>query len=130
MNERFDRGVAAIDGLGGGYQAIFEPMADVAPDLSRFVAEFAFGDLYSRPGLAPPQRQLLTIATLIALGGTDRQLSFHIGAALHVGVEPQTIVETIYHCLAYVGFPRTVNAMHTAKEVFAKRGLLPLKAER
>ncbi|GAB2974600.1 carboxymuconolactone decarboxylase family protein [Actinosynnema sp. NPDC050801] len=127
MNERFDRGVAAIDALGGGYEAIFAPMADIAPDLSRFVAEFAFGDVYSRPGLAPKDRQLLTIAALIALGGVESQLKFHIGAALNIGVEPKSVVETILHCLPYVGFPRTVNAMRLAKEVMADRGLLPIE---
>lgn len=127
-NERFERGVAAINGLGGGYEAIFEPMADIAPDLSRYVAEFAFGDLYTRPGLVPRQRQLLTIAALIALGDTAPQLRYHIGGALNVGVEPSAIVETILHCLAFVGFPHTVNAMQTAKKVFAERGLLPLGA--
>ncbi|HKS50141.1 MAG TPA: carboxymuconolactone decarboxylase family protein [Amycolatopsis sp.] len=126
-HERFERGVAAIDGLGGGYEAIFKPMADIAPDLSRFVAEFAFGDLYSRPGLEPPQRQLLTIAALAALGGVEPQLKFHINAALNVGVEPAIIVETLLHCLSYVGFPRTVNAVTTAKAVFAERNLLPVK---
>jgi 4-carboxymuconolactone decarboxylase len=126
-NERFERGAAAIDGLGGGYEAIFRPLADVAPDLGRFVAEFAFGDLYSRPGLEPPQRQLLTIAALTALGGCEPQLTFHIGAALNVGVEPATIVETLLHTLAYAGFPRTVNAVATAKQVFAERGVLPVR---
>ncbi|HEX3781631.1 MAG TPA: carboxymuconolactone decarboxylase family protein [Pseudonocardiaceae bacterium] len=126
-NERFDRGVKAIDGLGGGYEAIFKPLADVAPDLGRFVAEFAFGDLYSRPGLEPPQRQLLTIAALTALGGVEPQLKFHLNAALNVGVEPSTIVETLLHCLSYVGFPRTVNAIATAKAVFGERGLLPVE---
>jgi 4-carboxymuconolactone decarboxylase len=101
-------------------------VADIAPDLSRYVAEFAFGDLYSRPGLEPPQRQLLTIAALIALGDSRRQLRFHIEGALNVGVEPATIVETLLHCLAYVGFPRTVNAVGAAREVFAERGLLPV----
>lgn len=126
-NERFRRGVAAIDGIGGGYEAIFEPMADIAPDLARFVAEFAFGDLYSRAGLEPPQRQLLTIAALTALGGTEPQLTFHIKAALNVGVAPGAIVETLLHCLAFVGFPRTVNAMATARRVFDDRDLLPVQ---
>jgi 4-carboxymuconolactone decarboxylase len=124
--ERFERGVEAIDKLGGGYEAIFSAMGDIAPDLGRFVAEFAFGDLYSRPGLEPPQRQLLTIASLVALGDCQPQLRFHIKGALNVGVEPNTIVETLLHCLAFVGFPRTVNAVATAKQVFAEQGLLPV----
>jgi 4-carboxymuconolactone decarboxylase len=125
-DERFQRGVEAIDKLGVGYEAISSAMADIAPDLGRLVAEFAFGDLYSRPGLDPPQRQLLTIASLVALGDCEPQLRFHIKGALNVGVEPNAIVETLLHCLAFVGFPRTVNAVATAKQVFAEQGLLPV----
>ena len=126
MNDRFDRGLAAIDELAGDHAAIFDPVADIAPDLSRYVAEFAFGDLYTRPGLEPPHRQLLTIAALAALGDVRPQLKFHIAGALNLGVAPATIVETLLHCLAYVGFPRTVNAVGAAREVFAARGLLPV----
>jgi len=122
--DRFDRGRAKIDEIGGSWESIAAPVADFAPDLARYVAEFAFGDLYSRPGLEPPQRQLLTIASLIALGDCRPQLRFHVTAALEVGVEPQQIVETVLHCLAFTGFPRTVNAMAEIGEVFRSRGLL------
>jgi 4-carboxymuconolactone decarboxylase len=125
-SERLARGIAKIIEIGGSTEAIFDPMASIAPDLARYVAEFAFGDLYSRPGLEPPQRQLLTVAALIALGDTEPQLRFHLRAALNVGVEPAAIVEAILHCLAFVGFPRTVNAMGVARQVFAERDLLPV----
>jgi 4-carboxymuconolactone decarboxylase len=123
-DSRFQRGVDLIEQIGGSTDAIFGPVADIAPDLGRYVAEFAFGDLYSRPGLDPPQRQLLTLAALIALGDCGPQLRFHTRAALNVGVAPAAIVETVLHCLTFTGFPRTVNAMAEVRAVFAERGLL------
>ena len=129
-SERFRRGKAKIEQIGGSTEAIFAPVADIAPDLARYVAEFAFGDLYSRPGLEPAERQLLTVAALMALGDCGPQLRFHLDTALNVGVGPQQIVETILHCLAYTGFPRAVNAMAEARTVFAVRGLLPQVTEK
>jgi len=73
-SERFERGAARLAEMGGDIANIVEPLADVAPDLARLVGEFAFGDLYTRPGLDLPQRQLVTIGALVALGGTERQL--------------------------------------------------------
>ncbi|RLK55097.1 carboxymuconolactone decarboxylase family protein [Actinokineospora cianjurensis] len=124
--ERFRRGAARLAEMGGDIDNIVAPLADVAPDLARLVGEFAFGDLYTRPGLDLPRRQLVTIAALVTLGDTERQLRFHIAAALEVGVTPQQVVETIIHLLAFAGNPRVFNAMLVAKAVFAERGLLPL----
>ncbi|MGF1426229.1 carboxymuconolactone decarboxylase family protein [Kitasatospora sp. LaBMicrA B282] len=125
-SERFARGVANLAALGDSGEAIFSSLAEVAPDLSRYVAEFAFGDLYSRPGLDLKQRQLLTIASLNALGDCEPQLTFHMNLALNVGATAEEIVETILHCLAFVGFPRTYNSMRIAKKVLGERGLLPV----
>jgi 4-carboxymuconolactone decarboxylase len=125
--ERFERGAARLAEMGGDIANIVEPLAEVAPDLARFVGEFAFGDLYTRPGLDLPQRQLVTIAALVTLGDTERQLRFHVNAALNVGLKPSEIVETVIHLLAFAGNPRVFNAMLTVKSVFAERGLLPVE---
>jgi len=124
---RFERGAARLAEMGGDIANIVEPLADVAPDLATFVGEFAFGALYTRPGLDLPQRQLVTIAALVTLGDTERQLRFHTNAALDVGLKPAEIVETVIHLLAFAGNPRVFNAMLTVKGVFAERGLLPLQ---
>jgi 4-carboxymuconolactone decarboxylase len=126
-SDRYRRGEAKlreIDGAEG--LAVLESLADVAPDLGRYVIEFAFGDTYSRPELNPQQRQLITIGMLTAIGGAEPQLAVHVNGALNVGLTPTEIVGAIIHAVPYVGFPRALNAAFTAKAVFAERGLLPL----
>ena len=118
--DRYERGWARlmeIDGEAG--QRVIDSLADIAPDLGRYVIEFAFGDVYSRPGLELPERQLVTIAALTALGDTGPQLEVHINAALNVGLTQQQIVEALLHCVPYAGFPRVLNAVSVAKQVFA-----------
>lgn len=125
-NARYQRGAARLAEMGGDIDAIAAPLADVAPDLARYVGEFAFGDLYTRPGLDLAQRQLVTIAALATLGDTERQLRFHIGVALDAGLAPHDIVEALIHLLAFAGNPRVFNSVLVAKAVFADRGLLPV----
>ena len=84
-------------------------------------AAFGFGDVYSRPGLEPRSRQLVTIGVLTALGGCEPQLRIHIGAALNVGLTREEIIEAILHASVYAGFPRALNATFVAREVFAER---------
>ena len=126
-DQRFQRGwsrLAEIDGEAG--QRVIDSLAGIAPDLGRYVVEFAFGDIYSRPGLDLRQRQLVTIAALTTLGGCEPQLEVHVNAALNVGLSAHEIVEAIVHCAPYTGFPRTLNAIFVARDVFAKRGVTPL----
>lgn len=115
-----------IDGEAG--HAVIEALADVAPALAHHVAAFAFGDIYDRPGLDAPDRQLVTLGALTALGGCEPQLRVHLGAALNVGLSCDQIVEALLHAGVYCGFPRVLNAMFVAKEVFAERGLTPTEA--
>jgi 4-carboxymuconolactone decarboxylase len=101
---------------------VIESLADIAPDLGRYVVEFAFGDIYSRPELDAPQRQLVTIGALTAQGDTAPELNFHIDAALRVGVSPVEIVEALMHLVPFTGFSRTLNAVTVARQVFTARG--------
>jgi 4-carboxymuconolactone decarboxylase len=78
--------------------------------------------------LAPPQRQLVTLGVLTALGGCEPQLEVHVNAALNVGLTPAEIVEAITHAAVYCGFPRALNAVFAARRVFAERDLLPVEA--
>lgn len=108
-----------VDSAGG--EAVIDSLADIAPDLGRYIVEFAFGDIYTREGLSLQERELVTIASLLTAGGCEPQLRVHLGGALNVWVPPEKIVETLIHCVPYVGFPRVLNAVSVAKEVFAAR---------
>ncbi len=120
-NTRYARGaaqLAAIDGEAG--EKVVEALADIAPDLATYIIEYGFGDVYSRPGLDLKKRQTATIAALAALGNATPQLKVHIEASLNVGLTRDEIVETFIHLSLYAGFPASLNAIFTAKEVFAE----------
>ncbi len=106
-----------IDGEAG--RKVIDSLQAIAPDLARYVIEFPFGDIYQRPGLDLPQRELATVAALTALAHCQPQL------AVHVHGTPEQIVEVVIQMAVYAGFPAALNGMHTVKTVFAERGLLP-----
>jgi 4-carboxymuconolactone decarboxylase len=117
--ERFERGFKKFEEIHGPVaKATLESVKDIAPDLGKFVTEFAFGDIYSRPGLDLKTRQLLTIASLTTLGTAPLQLKSHIKGALRVGCTQEEIVETLLQMSVYAGFPKAMNAVYDAKEVF------------
>ena len=121
--DRYARGMTALQDISGdGGSKVIESLADIAPDLGRFIVEFTYGDVYPRPGLDPPQRQLVTIGALAAQGDTKPQLNFHTAAALQVGVSPVEIIESIMHLAPFTGFPRVLNAIAVVREVFTARG--------
>ena len=125
--QRFERGarkLAEVDGEAG--QQVISALQDVAPDLARYVIEFGFGDIYSRPGLDLRTRELATVAALTAIGHAQPQLKVHVNGALNVGCSAAKVVEVIIQMALYAGFPAALNAAFTAKQVFAERGLLPV----
>ncbi|MEZ2720737.1 carboxymuconolactone decarboxylase family protein [Paenalcaligenes hominis] len=104
-----------------GHMDIGAGFKDVAPDLERWVVEFAFGDVYDRPGLDNKQKVLTTISALVAQG--TPQIGMHVVTGLNVGLSPKEIVGCIMHLIPYVGFPRALNALRVAQEVFAEQGV-------
>ena len=109
-------GVKIADG-----EKVIAALQDIAPDLARYVIEFPFGDVYTRPGLDLKSREIATVAALTALGNAAPQLKVHIHGALNVGCTETEIVELIMQMAVYAGFPAALNGMFAAKEVFAER---------
>ncbi|MCX4881390.1 carboxymuconolactone decarboxylase family protein [Streptomyces sp. NBC_00847] len=120
---RYERGLARMKQIGGAHatEEFLAALADTAPELGRYVAEFIYGDLYERVGLGLKGRQLATIATLVALGGCERQLALHIKVALNLGIRAGTLTELFIHQSAYAGFPRALNAVAVLRDVLAAR---------
>ncbi|MDO5668188.1 MAG: carboxymuconolactone decarboxylase family protein [Alcaligenaceae bacterium] len=104
-----------------GHMDIGEGFKDVAPDLQKYVVEFAFGDIYARPGLDNKQKVLTTISALVAQG--TPQIGMHVVTGLNVGLTAGEIVGCIMHLIPYVGFPRALNALGVAQAVFAEQGV-------
>lgn len=124
-NTRFTQGMEqlkAIDGKGG--ENVIRFLEDIAPDLGKFIVEFAFGDIYTREGLTTEEREMITLSSLLTAGGCEPQLEVHINGALNVGISPEKVIETFLQCIPYTGFPKVLNAVYAAKKVFAERGLI------
>ncbi len=121
-NNRYERGLALLKKTQGeNADKVLKSLETIAPDLGRYAAEFAFGDVLSRPGLDIKTREMLSVAALTTLGCAGPQLRAHIGAALRVGCTQEEIVEIILQMVVYAGFPAALNGIQAAKEVFAEQ---------
>jgi len=121
IENRYERGLAKlqeIDGEAG--ERVLASLDGIAPDFARYLIEFPFGDIYSRPGLDLKSREIAVVAALTALGNSAPQLRVHIQGAINVGVTRAEVVETIMQMAVYAGFPAALNGLMAAKEVFAQ----------
>ncbi len=119
---RFERGqarLAEVDGEAG--QTVIASLADIAPDLGRYIIEFGFGDVYSRPGIDLKTRELATVAALVAVGNARPQLEVHLHGALNVGASQEEIVEVIIQMALYAGFPAALNGVAAQRTVLEAR---------
>ena len=92
------------------------PAARLAPDFYRYVAESAYGDLWSRPGLPLRDRSLVAVAQLAALGKLD-ELRAHIAGARNVGITREELVEVLMQTAIYAGVPAANDALKVAADV-------------
>ena len=93
---------------------------DMGDDVSRFLTEVCFGDFYTREGLDIKTRELLFISALVTTGNTVT-LKSHIKGNLKAGNSKETVAAAIVQCLPYVGFPNTIAALKTLKEVLSEQ---------
>lgn len=95
-------------------------------DFQNFISRFAWGEVWSRPGMPRDTRSLVTIAVLLALGRQD-ELRMHIRACFNNGVTQDDLKELFIHCSLYAGLPAANAAMHMAEDVFTEMGIAPAK---
>jgi 4-carboxymuconolactone decarboxylase len=94
----------------------------ISPDLVRYILEFAYGDVLTRPGLTMKQRQIATIAALAAMGTAASQLKFHIAGGLRAGLTRENIREIMILISAYAGFPAAINGTTVLQEILFEQG--------
>ncbi len=122
--ERYKKGLTTLRSLDAeAADKVLSSLQDIAPDMAKFIIEFGYGDIYSRPALDPKSRQVATISALTALGNAKPQLLFHIAAALNVGLTPDEIIEIMYVTTVFAGFPCGINGINAAREVFQAKGV-------
>ena len=85
-------------------------------DFQAFLTRFAWGDVWSRPGLDRKTRRLLTIAMLVALG-REEELEMHVRAALADDVTPEELKEVLLQTAVYCGLPAANGAFKIAQRV-------------
>nr|WP_092068181.1 carboxymuconolactone decarboxylase family protein [Dendrosporobacter quercicolus]NSL46987.1 carboxymuconolactone decarboxylase family protein [Dendrosporobacter quercicolus DSM 1736]SDL71634.1 4-carboxymuconolactone decarboxylase [Dendrosporobacter quercicolus] len=127
MSERYEKGQKKMqEVIGTSGKAVVSSFEKIAPDLSRYIAEFPFGDIYSRPGLDLQKKQLVTVSSLVTQGDTAQALEVHLNAALNVGLTPNEIIEALLQLLPYAGWPKVQNGVNVAVKVFKERGVAPV----
>jgi 4-carboxymuconolactone decarboxylase len=97
-----------------------EQFGAVFPGVVQYTTDVLFRDLWLRPGLAPRDRSLVTVSSLIA-SGQVAQLTGHLNIGMNNGLTQTEIAEAITHLAFYVGWPNVFSVMPVAKDVFEKR---------
>ena len=92
----------------------------VAPALDKYREDRLLGEVWKRPGLAPRDRSIVTLAALIARTQTI-EMPYYLNLALDNGVQPREISEIITHLDFYSGWPNAMSAVAVARDVFAQR---------
>ena len=106
--------------LGDAYvekaQAAKTPFSEPFQDL---ITRYAWGEIWTRPGLPRNTRSLLTLAMMIALNRGD-EFRMHVRAAANNNVTREEIQEVLLQAAVYCGVPAANAAFHIAQEVFAE----------
>ena len=115
----YDRGLAVRrEVLGDSYvdQAAART-TDLTRDFQTLVTEFAWGTIWTRPGLDRRSRSMITLTALIARG-RDEELALHLRAALRNGLSRDEIKEVLLQTAVYCGMPDANAAFRIAARVF------------
>ena len=96
---------------------IYANLGPATRDQQGYVTEFAWGEVFARPGLPQKTRILLNLAMLTMLGEWQ-VLSFHVGAALRLGCSRSEIREALIQTNTFAGFVSSTLACGVAQQVF------------
>jgi len=86
-----------------------------------FITRYAWGDVWSRPGLSRAERSMITLAMLAALQH-ENELAMHVRAALRNGLTPEQIREVLLQVAVYAGVPAANSAFAVAQRVLSETG--------
>ena len=121
---RHERGLSVLAQVAGGdAMRALRSIEKLAPDLARMTVDFAYGEVVSRPGLALADRELCTVATLMALGDARPQMQFHMAGFLNAGGPPEQLLELVVLSAPILGFPAAIDAIGAARALFAEHAI-------
>lgn len=104
-DEYVDRALASTTPVDAGFQ--------------EFLTRYAWGEVWTRPGLSRRERSIATVVALTTLGA-EHELAAHVRGALRNGIAAEEIIELLTHCAVYAGMPRANRAVAIARQVLAE----------
>jgi 4-carboxymuconolactone decarboxylase len=119
--ERFDAGMELRRAVLGTEHVDRAQMSTTAfnAEFQDLITRYAWGEIWTRPGLPRHTRSLLTLALMVALNRNE-EFSMHVRASANNGVTREEIKETLLQCAIYCGVPAANTAFHLAQKVFAE----------
>ena len=121
-SDRFEKG---LNFQVSKYGERINKMRDSTPDYQKHLQDnlsaFCFGDIYTRGTLDYKTREMLTMAVIGTLGTAEAQYKSHVIGTLDAGATNEEVIGVITTMNPYIGFPRTLNALRIANEVFTER---------
>ena len=90
---------------------------DFTEEFQNFITRYAWGEIWTRPGLERKTRSCITLAMMIALNRED-EFKLHIKAAVNNGLTKNEIKEVILQSAIYAGVPAANSAFHWAQDIF------------
>ncbi len=119
--ERYEKGMSVRRAVLGDAHVdrALKNKNDFNQDFQDLITRYAWGEVWTRPGLPRHTRSLLTLAMMVALNRSD-ELRMHLRAAFNNGVNRDEIKEVLLQTAIYCGVPAANSAFHVAEEVFAE----------
>jgi len=126
MSDLYDRGMQVRrEVLGDEHvDAAVARTTDFTADFQDLITRYAWGEIWTRPGLDRKTRSCITLTALVALGHLD-ELEMHIRAALRNGLAGDEIKEVLLQCAIYCGVPAANAAFAVAQRVLGDHDELP-----
>ena len=117
-DDRYERGMEVRrEVLGDAHvDGAVERTTPFTEDFQDFITRYAWGEIWSRPGLDRRTRSIVTLTALVATG-REHELEMHVHAALSNGLTPDEIGEVLLHCAVYCGVPAANGAFAIAQRV-------------
>jgi 4-carboxymuconolactone decarboxylase len=114
---RLEKGIQTqVDIFGEGMRDFWQSGPEESRHINHWLADNCFGDYYTRTGLDYVQRELMTFCYLYAQGGCEPQLTSHAAANMKNGNDKLFLIKIISHCVPFIGYPRSLNALRCVNE--------------
>jgi 4-carboxymuconolactone decarboxylase len=120
MSDSYERGMEVRRAVLGDdhFDRAISRTTDFTADFQDLITRYAWGEIWTRPGLDRRTRSCITLTALVA-GGHEHELPLHIRAALRNGLTPEEIKEVLLQTAIYCGVPAANSAFAIAQEVLA-----------